>query len=43
MKRNEAHPLRDGDEVRFGVPIYRGTSTFSPTTVHVGVQRFPER
>jgi hypothetical protein len=34
--------LKDGDTLRFGAPIWRGTEQFVPVTVKVGLQ-FPDR
>ncbi|KAJ4302309.1 hypothetical protein N0V88_002452 [Collariella sp. IMI 366227] len=33
--------LKDGDTLRFGVPIWRGTEQFIPATIKVGI-RFPQ-
>ncbi|KAK3307996.1 uncharacterized protein B0T15DRAFT_549901 [Chaetomium strumarium] len=38
IPRTETRELKDGDMLRFGAPIWRGTEQYVPTTVKVGVQ-----
>lgn len=34
---NESRELQDGDSIRFGVGVWRGSESFTPTTVKVGI------
>ncbi|KAH6627056.1 hypothetical protein B0J18DRAFT_158616 [Chaetomium sp. MPI-SDFR-AT-0129] len=42
VPKDHSYEVKDGDLLRFGAPIWRGTEQFIPTTVRVGVQ-FPNR
>ncbi|KAK4148035.1 uncharacterized protein C8A04DRAFT_23828 [Dichotomopilus funicola] len=42
VPKDHSYEVKDGDSLRFGAPIWRGTEQFIPTTVRVGVQ-FPNR
>ncbi|KAK3685868.1 hypothetical protein B0T22DRAFT_232993 [Podospora appendiculata] len=37
LERDELRGLKDGDKLRFGVGIWRGSDSFAPTTVKVGI------
>ena len=37
LKKDEFRALRDGDRARFGVPIFRGSDTFPPADIQVGI------
>ncbi|KAK3359092.1 hypothetical protein B0T25DRAFT_514700 [Lasiosphaeria hispida] len=41
IPQNELRELKDGDSIKFGVPVLRGHDTFSPTTVKVGISFDP--
>ncbi|KAK0720753.1 hypothetical protein B0H67DRAFT_552875 [Lasiosphaeris hirsuta] len=41
IPKNELRELKDGDSIKFGVPVLRGHDTFSPTTVKVGISFDP--
>lgn len=37
MTSEEPRELRNGDSIRFGVSVWRGAESFTPTTVKVGI------
>ena len=38
LHKGESAELKDGDMLKFGIPVWRGDETFAPTTVKVGIK-----
>ncbi len=37
LPNDELAELKDGDIIKFGIPVWRGQETFAPTSLRVGI------